>query len=48
MLGREALRAVQEQNRRTFAGLEQLKLDAGYRNDLSLQGTPSSGLLVPP
>ena len=48
MLGREALRAVQEQNRRTFAGLEHLKLDAGYSNDLSLQGSPSSGLLVPP
>ena len=48
MLGREALRAVQEQNWRTFAGLEHLKLDAGYSNDLSLQGSPSSGLLVPP
>ena len=40
MLGREALRAVQEQDRRAFAGLEQLKLDAGDSNDLSLQGSP--------
>ena len=40
MFRREALRAVQEEDRRTLAGLVHLKPDAGDRNDLSLQGTP--------
>jgi hypothetical protein len=37
MLGREALRAVQEQDRRPFAGLAHFKLDACNRDDVPLQ-----------
>jgi hypothetical protein len=41
LLGIEAATIVQEQDRRTLAGLEQFKLDAGDRDGLPLQGTPS-------
>jgi hypothetical protein len=37
MLGRETLRAVQEEDRRTFAGLVHLKLHACDRDDVPLQ-----------
>ncbi len=41
MLGRKTASAVQEQEGRAIAGLEQLKLDAGDRDDFALQGTSS-------
>ena len=42
--GAKPLRAVQEQDRRAFAGLEQFELDAGDGNDVPLQGTSSCSL----